>query len=187
MPSDMRPLTLLLSLILLSGVVSAEIPQWIQPGVTATYRTISGGWANGGPVENNAADFYITNQVDEVTARGTTGIAYIYNPHTGQTQTEQVTCLEGGSACLGRFWLDPDDPAGSYRDETGVTYTVLGEMTYSAMGRDWDAATMVYQNPGSGVTYTVIYDTKSGLILAGSHEYPSQKIYMTLQSTNAEV
>jgi hypothetical protein len=38
-----------------------------------------------------------------------------------------------------------------------------------------------------GVTYTVIYDTKSGLILAGSHEYPSEKIYMTLQSTNANV
>lgn len=182
----MKPLTLVFSLILLSGVVSAEIPQWVQPGVTATYRMISGGWANGRPVENNAAEFYITNEVDEVTARGITGTAYIYNPFTGQTQTQQVSCIDGGSSCLGQFWLDPNDPT-SYKDETGVTYTVLGETTYSAMGRDWDAATMVYQNPGSGVTYTVIYDTQSGLILAGSHEYPSEKIYMTLQSTNADV
>jgi hypothetical protein len=183
----MKLLTLSLSLVLLSGIVFAEAPQWVQPGVTATYRAISGGWDNGRPTENNAAEFYITNQVDEVTAEGTTGTAYIYNPHTGQTQTQQVTCLEGGAACLGRFWLDPNDPTGSYRDETGVTYTVLGETAYSAMGRDWDAATMVYQNPGSGVTYTVIYDTQSGLILAGSHEYPSEKIYMMLESTNADV
>jgi hypothetical protein len=126
MATGMKLLTLTLSLILLSGVVSAEVPQWVQPGITATYRTISGGWDNGRPTENNAAEFYITNQVDEVTAEGTTGTAYIYNPHTGQTQTQQVICLEGGAACLGRFWLDPDDPTGSYRDETGVTYTVLG-------------------------------------------------------------
>ncbi len=187
MQSGMKLLTLALSLILLSGAVSADAPQWVQPGVYATYRMISGGWDNGRPTENNAADVYISTQVDEVTAQVVTGTTSVYNPLTGQTQTQQATCLEGGPACLGRFWLDPNDPAGSFKDETGVTYTVIGKTPYSAMGRNWDAATMVYQNPGSGVTYTVIYDTQSGLILAGSHEYPSEKIYMTLQSTNANL
>ncbi|HSD56856.1 MAG TPA: hypothetical protein VLB04_01640, partial [Methanotrichaceae archaeon] len=74
----MKLLTLSLSLILLSGVVSAEVPQWVQPGVTATYRMISGGWDNGRPTENNAAEVYITNQADEVTAEGTTGTVYVY-------------------------------------------------------------------------------------------------------------
>jgi|GEM_PF-3469940 len=178
---------LILSLALLSGTVSAAVPQWVQPGTSATYHMISGGWANGAPVENNAAEAYVTNQADEVTAEGTTGTASIYNPLTGQTNVQQVTCTDGGPACVGRFWLDPNNPAGSFLDETGVTYTVLNEMAYSAAGKNWDATTMAYQNPGSGVTYSVIYDTKSGLVLAYSHEYPPEKIYMTLQSTNAEI
>ncbi|MFB3764543.1 MAG: hypothetical protein ACE14P_04765 [Methanotrichaceae archaeon] len=183
----MKLLPIALSMILLSGVVLADVPDWVRPGISATYRMISGGWINGGPTENGGAEVYITNQVDEVTAEGTVGTASIYNPHTGQTQTQQITCLDGGPACLGRFWLDPKDPAGSFKDETGVTYSLLGRMPYSSMSRTWNAATMVYKNPGSGVTYTVIYDTQSGLVLAYSHEYPSEKIYLTLQSTNAEI
>lgn len=182
----MKLITLILSLILLLGVVSAEVPQWVQPGIYATYRTISGGWANGAPTENNAAEFYITNKVDEVTDECITGTSSVYNPYTGLTQNQDFSCMEG-TACSGRFWLDPNNPSGSYKDETGVTYTFAGKTAYSAAGRNWDAATMVYQNPGSGVTYTIIYDTKSGLILSGSHEYPTEKIYMTLQSTNANV
>lgn len=179
--------SLMLSLVLLLGTVSAAVPQWVQPGTSATYHMISGGWANGAPVKNNAAEAYITNQVNEVTAGGTTGTASIYNPLTGQTEVQQVTCADGGPACLGRFWLDPNDPAGSFLDETGVTYTVLNKMAYSAADRNWDATMMAYKNQGSGVTFSVIYDTKSGLVLAYSHEYPSEKSYMTLQSTNAEV
>jgi hypothetical protein len=68
-----------------------------------------------------------------------------------------------------------------------VTYMVGNRMAYSAAGRNWDAATMIYQNPGSGVSYTIVYDTQSGLVLAYNHEYPSEKIYMTLQDTNADV
>ena len=183
----MKLLVFTLSIVLLSGIVSAAVPQWVHPGTSATYHMTSGGWANGAPTENNAAEVYITHQVDEVTAQGTTGTVSIYNPLTGQTQTQQVTCRDGEAACLGRLWLDPKDPAGSFKDETGVTYTIGNRMAYSAAGRNWDATMMSYQNPGSGVVYSVIYDTQSGLILAYNHEYPSEKIYSTLQETNAEV
>lgn len=180
----MKLLMLVLSLILLSGLISAAVPQWVKPGTSATYQMISGGWPNS---ENNNAELYITNQVDRVTARGTEGTASIYNTLTGQTQTQEVICQDGGPACLGRFWLDPNDPAGSFKDETGVTYTVGSRRDYLAAGRNWDAAMMIYQNTGSGVTFSVIYDTQSGLVLAYSHEYPSEKIYMTLQETNADI
>lgn len=183
----MKLLVLVLFLAFLSGAASAAVPQWVQPGTSATYHMISGGWAGGAPTANNAAETYITNQANEVTADGTTGTASVYNPLTGQTDVQQVTCTDGGPACLGRFWLDPNDPAGSFLDETGVTYTVMNEMAYSAAGRNWDATMMAYQNPGSGVTYSVIYDARSGLVLSYSHEYPSEKIYLTLQSTNAVV
>lgn len=178
---------LVVSLILLSELSSATVPPWVLPGISATYHMISGGWANGAPTENSGAELYITHQVDQITEQGTTGTVSIYNPVTGQTQVQEATCPDGGPACLGRLWLDPDDPAGSFKDETGVTYTVGNRMDYYAADRNWDATMMVYQNPGSGVTYSVIYDTQSGLVLAYSHEYPSEKIYLTLQETNAEV
>lgn len=183
----MKLLIFTLSIVLLSGIASAAVPQWVQPEVWATYHMISGGWANGAPTEDSGTETYITNRVDQLTADGTTSTAEVYNPLTGQTQTNQVTCRDGRSACLGRFWLDPNNPTVSFLDETGVSYTISGKTAYSVAGRDWDATMMVYQNPQNGVTYTVIYDTNSGLVLAASHEYPSEKIYLTLQSTNATV
>ena len=48
-------------------------------------------------------------------------------------------------------------------------------MAYSAPGRSWGASTMIYQNPGSVVTYTVIDDTKPGLVLAISYEYHHER------------
>ncbi len=182
----MKLSNLAVSLMLLLGLSSAVVPQWVEPGTYATYYMISGSWNGGTPKENSAAEAYTTHQVDDITEQGTTGTASIYNPHTGQTQTQQVICPEGGPACLGRFWLDPDDPAGSFKDETGATYTIGDRMDYSVAGRNWDAAIMSYQNPGSGVIYSVIYDTESGLVLAYSHDYPTQKTYLTLQETNAE-
>lgn len=46
---------------------------------------------------------------------------------------------------------------------------------------------MVSQDTGNGVIYSVICDTESGLVLAHNHEYPTEKISLTLQETNAEV
>ena len=40
--------------------------------------------------------------------------------------------------------------------------TIMGQAPYSVTDRKWNAVTMIYQNPGSGVTYPVIYDAALG-------------------------
>jgi len=184
---NLKLITMAISMALLSGIAASEVPQWVQPGVSATYHFISGGWANGAPVPNNAAEIYLTHQVNQVTREETTGTVSLYNPLTGQTQTQEVNCQDGAPACLGRFWLDTNNPTGSFKGDHGETFHLMGQSVYNTAGRNWDATTMVYQNPDSGVTFSVVYDTKSGMILSYNLDYPNEKIYSTLQQTNAEV
>jgi hypothetical protein len=148
---------------------------------------ISRGWdeALGTAAPNSGAEVYVINKIDQVTTRGTIGMAPIYNPLAGQTQ--QTTCLEGRAACLGRFWLDPTTPQAPSRMRPAYRNTIMGQAPYSVTDRKWNAVTMIYQNPGSGVTYHVIYDAASGLVLAYPYEHPSEKVYMVLNSTMAGV
>ncbi len=185
----MKPKLVLMaiSLALLSGIAASEVPHWVQPGVSATYYSISGGWDYGVPVPNNSAELYLTHQVNQVTADGTVGTVTLYNPLTGQAQIQKVNCQEGAPACLGRFWLDPNNPTGSFIGDHGETFRLMDQSVYYAAGRSWDATMMVYQNPENDISFSVVYDTKSGMILSYNLDFPNEKIYSTLQQTNAEI
>jgi hypothetical protein len=184
-----KKLMLILSLMALSGIaaVAAEIPQWVQPGVSATYRMVTTSVQMGHPPSENSSEALVTLSVDSVSGTGVTGTKQVYDTLNGTTSTEQVTCPEGGPTCPGRFWLDPVDPTGSLMDEQGETYHLMGTTSHSFNGRIWDAATMEYADPKRGLHYTVVYDTRSGLIFSYAREYLNRWIYMNLESTTAAV
>jgi hypothetical protein len=67
----MKFLPLPLISILMIGVGGAIVPEWVQSGVSATYKMISGGGdeARGTAVPNSGAEVYVINRIDQVTAR----------------------------------------------------------------------------------------------------------------------
>lgn len=187
---SMRPSMLFISLLFLSssvpmsGVAGAAVPDWVKPGMTATYDMYSSFIdANGNP--NNAVYVIITMQAQSVSKDGVTGVTQTYNPHTGMSDTQQATCAEGAAPCVGRFWLDPANPTASIKTDSGATYTEVSQGPYSYGGRSWDDATMLeFQIPDSGVDFHLVYETKTGLILEYAIKYPSQQVYAFLTSVS---
>lgn len=176
----MKALPLIISLALLTGVVNAVVPQWVQPGVTATYDMYSSFIRNGQP--NSAVHVLITMQVDSVSEEGVTGTVQTYNPTTGLSNTQTVACPEGGVGCLGRFWLDPQSPSQSIKGDGGVAYKQAGRTTYDYGGQTLDAAVLSYKVPDKGIDFHIIYDPETGLILSNVLKYPNEQVYVFFNS-----
>jgi hypothetical protein len=175
-----KSLAMIFSLVLLTGIVSAAVPSWVQPGVTATYDLYAA-YVNNGQY-NSGVHSVVTMQVDSVSADGVTGTVQDYNTATGMTNTQQVTCLEGEAACLGRFWLDPQNPVQSIKGDGGVVYKQAGKTTYDYGGRTIDAAMLSYKMPNQGIDFHIIYDPQTGLILSNVLKYSNQEVYFNFNS-----
>lgn len=171
---------MIISLVLLTGIVNAAVPQWVQPGVTATYDMYTASIKNGQPY--NAVHAVITMKVESVTADGVAGTVQDYNPNTGMTNTQQVTCIEGDVACLGRFWLDPQDPARSIKGDGGIVYKPAGKTTYDYGGQTVDAALLSYKVPNQGIDFHIVYDPQTGLILSNVLKYSNLQVYFNFNS-----
>lgn len=58
--------------------------------------------------------------------------------------------------------------------------------TFEHQDRTWDATTLRFSLPGRMDTY-IIFETKTGLILSQAIKYPTQEVYMYLNSVDADV
>ncbi len=177
----MKTLVITFILMLLIGTAGASIPEWVQPGTSATYDMYSAFVKNG--QYNTAVHALVTLQVDSVTEERVVGTTYIYNPTTGMTTTQQSSCPEGDVGCFGRFWVDPNNPTASFKGETGVPLSVAESGPFEVSGRTWDATTLSFSLPGRMETY-IIFETETGLILSQAVKYPTQEVYMYLNSVN---
>lgn len=168
-----------------SGCMESKgtVPKWVQPGAIAVYDMNSAFVKDGKYV--SPVQVQETFKVNSVSTDGVRGTVTTYNAIVG-TYTQEVTCKEGETPCLGRFWLDPNNPTASIKGELGVPLSVVGTSNIELLGKTWEATTLRYNDPGRMDT-AIVYDSNSGLILHYSIKYPTEEIYLTLRSINVEI
>ena len=188
----MKPSTFALSIIFalfVSAAVAqtaATIPAWVHPGLVVTYDGVSA-FVNNGRFSQGIR-VVMTTRVISVAAGKVSGVTNVQTVGTPIGGSHSWTCNAAGSCATdmtglaGKFWVDPAHPADSARGPNGEPYTVMGQAPYSYGGRSWSATTMSYQNPATGVQFMIIFDSKTGLVLAYSETSPGQQVHTYFRS-----
>ena len=170
-------------LMLLVGIANATVPEWVQPGTSATYDNSAADIDQNGNY-NNAVTLQESMQVQSVTPDEVTGIYTLSPRYPGASYTtQQWTYREGDVIGFARFWLDPQNPTASIKGENRVPLTVAGNGPFQAAGKTWDATTLQFVLPEKFET-RVVYETNTGLVLEVVVMYPNKLITVKLRSAN---
>jgi hypothetical protein len=178
--------TLTLTLVCAAATLSSQngpaIPDWIHPGLTVTYDSVSA-FVNNGRF-SQGVQMVMTTRVNSVSGNAVSAVTYLQSVGTPIGGSHAWVCNAAGNCrgdatgFTGKFWVDPAHPTESIHGANGEPYTVMGRAPYTYAGRTWDAVTMSYQNPGTGVQLAVTFDGKSGLVLAYAETSPAQQVHL---------
>jgi len=173
---------LVILIFMLMGHVTASVPSWILPGVTATYDTYAASVdANGNYYDavTSLTAMRVTSVENNMVSLDTmTDVALIPG---SPDWMEQSTCVEG-SPCEWKFWEDPTHLDGPVGTAIG-NEKIAGKGPYTdSYGREWMATILNYQNPSTGYEKRLIYETETGLLLAYTEKYINEHIFLYLNS-----
>ncbi len=179
-------------MILALGVLTAPaqtaptIPAWVRPGLVVTYDGVSAFVKNGR--FSQGIRVLMTTRVTSVSGNTVSGVTQIQTVGTPMGGRHAWTCTAAGNCrsdmmdFSGKFWVDPAHPVESVKGPNGAPFTVKGKGPYSYGGRTWDATTMSYENPSTGWQVLLIFESKTGLILAYSENSPGQQVHTYFRS-----
>lgn len=180
-------------LILFSTAVAQDgptIPNWVRPGVVVVYDTISA-FVNNGRF-SQGVQMVMTTRVMSVSGNrvfGRTNMQTVGSPIGGTHDwscTAAGNCSTDATGLAGIFWVDPAHPTESIHGANGEMYSVVGRGPYTYRGRTWNAVTLSYQNPQTGVQLTTTIDAKTGLVLAHSEVSPGEQVHAYFRSIKAQ-
>jgi hypothetical protein len=170
--------------VLISGVGGQNgptIPSWVHPGLTVSYDGVSASIANGRP--SQSVQVVMTTRVTAVAGNRVSATTQLQTVGTPLRSTHPWTCTSTGNCntdatgMSGQFWVDPANPTGSAHGAHGEPYTINGHSPYSYGGHTWDATTMSYNNPATGWQLFMVFETKTGLVLAYAETSPAQQVH----------
>src|ERR1700674_1181179 len=96
---------------------------------------------------------------------------------TRGTCTATENCSIDATGTSFQFRVDPANPTTSFHVAHGAPYTINGRSPYSYGGHIWDGTTMSYHNPATGWQLFMVFETKTGLVLAYSETSPGQQVH----------
>jgi hypothetical protein len=164
-----------------SGQNGPSIPSWVHPGLTVTYDGVSAFMRNGQP--SQSVQVVMTTHVTAVAGGKVSGSTLFQTVGTPLRSTHAWTCTSAGNCSgdatgfSGQFWVDPANPTASVHGAHGEPYTINGHSPYSYGGHTWDSTTMSYKNPATGWQLFMVFETKTGLVLAYSETSPGQQVH----------
>lgn len=178
--------TLTLFLVCTATILTSQngpvIPDWVHPGVTVVYDGVSA-FVNNGRY-SQGIQTVMTTRVNAVSGGAVSGVTRVQTVGSPIGGTHAWVCNAAGNCRAdatglnGKFWIDPAHPRESIHGANGEPFAIMGRAPYSYGGRTWDAVTMSYQNPATGIQLMAVYDAKSGLILAYSESSPAQQVHL---------
>jgi hypothetical protein len=163
---------------------SPILPSWIHSGLTLTYDALSTGKQG---VRNVSVRSVVVTRVTGVSATAVSAITQTQVAGTPVTQTHAWSCSAAGacktdgSGFQARFWVDPKS-ATTFKGANGEPLSVVGTGPYSYGGHSWTATTMHYQNPATGWEILVVFEAKTGVILADAETSPAQQVHLYFRS-----
>lgn len=172
-------------LVLCSGVAVAAtgptIPAWVHPGLQIVYNGLSASKVNGTYAQ--PIRVVIVSRVHAVTPNGVAAESLVETPG-GPAGGEILwscnaagTCRSNREGFNGKFWVDPAHPVDSVAGPNGEQYAIVGRGPYRLGGKVWNATTMSYQNAATGWKSMIVFETKTGLVLAYSEANPSEEVH----------
>jgi hypothetical protein len=81
-----------------------------------------------------------------------------------------------------KFWVDTANPLHSEGRVYGKTVVLVGKGDYTVRGRKWQATTIAWQDPNTGGKSELIFDSKTGLMLAFSEKSAFDVVHEYLES-----
>jgi hypothetical protein len=160
-----------------ASAAEPELPSWIRAGDALVYIGYSG---NTGKGTSNSVVVSETTTVTAVERNAVYATTVLQTIGTPLTNTYRWACTAAGICSKdfdGQFWVDPKDPIASIRGPDGEIYKRIGSEKYTDLWkRVWPATVLAYSNAQNGVSFTVIFDSRSGLILTIGYTYPTEVI-----------
>jgi hypothetical protein len=183
-PSQLIPVfvtTLGFLAVAVSGQNGPAVPSWVHPGLTVTYDGVSAFVQNG--KFSQSVQVVMTTRVTAVAGGRVSGSTLFQTVGTPLQSTHAWSCTSTGNCSgdatgfTGQFWVDPANPTTSVHGPHGEPYTLKGNSPYSYGGHTWDSTTMSYKNPATGWQLFMVFETKTGLVLAYSESSPAQQVH----------
>ena len=165
---------------------SPSIPAWVHPGLTLVYDGESGAKQNGRYVQ--AIRVVMVTRVRTASSLAVAAVSQVQTVGAPVGGTIAWMCNASGMCRTrkpgfnAKFWVDPANPAGSVQGPSGEPFTVVGTNVYAVAGKRWNATTMSYQNPSTGWKLLLVFETKTGLVLAYTETNPAEEVHLTFRS-----
>ncbi|MGA3035926.1 MAG: hypothetical protein ABSE64_00450 [Vulcanimicrobiaceae bacterium] len=159
------------------------IPSWIHSGLTLTYSGDAAYSQSNGEF-SRTKPITINTRVDAVADNAIVSLSQVFVGGTPQiTESISWSCNTAG-VCRARkgehtqipvlsdtgfnvkFWVDPTNPISSEGRVYGKAVALVGNGVYTLRGHKWRAMTISWQDPMTGGKSVMVFDTRTGLMLA---------------------
>lgn len=186
-----------------TAIVSVQalpmIPSWIHSELTLTYSgdgaysQQNGTFSQPKPITINtrvsAVARNVVASVSQVFVSGspkiTDSISWSCNTaemcRTQKGEHTSVPVLSDTGFNL-KFWVDVADPINSEGRLYGKAVTLLGKGVYTLRGHKWYAMTISWQDPTTGGKSVMVFDTRTGLMLAYFEKSAFEVVHEYLES-----